>query len=74
MPYNVVAFKRTPRSVRYKHYDLLFIKFTYTKTEQTKSTFSANITTDYSVPLETLVRKSIRLCQILVLKKLSFYF
>jgi hypothetical protein len=31
---NDVAFKRTPRSVRYKQLDLLFIKFTCTKPEQ----------------------------------------
>jgi len=51
---NGVAFKRTPKGFRYQQLDLLFIKFTYTKTEQTNSSRTTNITTDYSVPLETL--------------------
>lgn len=52
---NGVAYKRTPKSFRYKLIDLLFTKFKRTKTEQTKSTKTTNTTTDHSVPLETRV-------------------
>ena len=55
LKHNGLAYKRTPKRFRYKLFDLLITKFKRTKTEQTKSTETTNVATDYSVPLDTLV-------------------